>query len=55
MMFRPICGVEHLAYFCNRDVENAPACEAVCAQNRAKSVTLSMAMRKQTCSVYIYS
>jgi len=55
MMFRPIRGVQHLACFRNRDVENALLVKQSSAQNRAKSVALSMAMRESTCSVYIYS
>ena len=54
-MFRPIRGVERLAYFYNRDVENALLVKWYSAQNRAKSVALSMAMKKPTCPMYIYS
>ena len=55
MMFRPIRGVEHLACFSNRDVESPLRVKRCSAQNRAKSVALSMAMRETACSVYIYS
>ena len=44
MMFRPIGSVEHLACFCNRDVDNLLLEKQCSAQNGAKSVAFSMAM-----------
>ena len=45
MLLIPIYGVEHLAGFCNGDVENALLVKWCSAQNRAKSVALSIAIR----------
>ena len=55
IMFRPNHVVEHLACFCNRDVENPLLVKQCSAQNRAKSGAPSTAMTKTACYVHSHS